>query len=318
MNLFDTDERFLQFCQAFQGLTNSQCLQDLFALYCQGPKPGYFLEFGIANGSRLSNTLLLELMGWKGLGGEPNPMLREKASRRRSAKIVGEALYHRSGDTLSFECNGLYGGLAETSDLRQTEARCSYTQTIEVDTISLKDLLCREQAPKAINYFSLDIEGAEEMILKELPVDEYSFHCVTVEHNNGPRRRSILNLMKGHGFQRVFKNLSGHDDWYINSQIKFRGWPLRLLRNLDNERGSLHLAKCLGRDEQKQEQAIANLYSIIYTRPKPHQRSFIDLATALRRSGRAIEAQNVIVRGLEIYPENERMLKELKIADTKP
>jgi hypothetical protein len=124
--------------------------------------------------------------------------------------------------------------------------------------------------------------------------------------------------MKGHGFQRVFKNLSGHDDWYINSQIKFRGWPLRLLRNLDNERGSLHLAKCLGRDEQKQEQAIANLYSIIYTRPKPHQRSFIDLATALRRSGRAIEAQNVIVRGMEIYPENERMLKELQIADANP
>ena len=318
MDLFDTDERFLQFCQAFQSLTNSQCLQDLFALYCQGSKPGYFLEFGIANGTRLSNTLLLELLGWKGLGGEPNPMLREKASRRRSAKIVGEALYHRSGDTLSFECNGLYGGLAETSDLRQTEARCSYTQTIEVETITLKDLLCREQAPKDINYFSLDIEGAEEMILKELPVDEYNFHCITVEHNKGPRRGSILKLMTGHGFQRVFKNLSGHDDWYINKQIKFRGWPPRLLRNFDNERGRLHLAKCLGRDEQNQEQAIANLYSLIYSRPKPHQRSFIDLATALKRSSRMVEAQNVLTRGLSLYPDNERMLKELQTIEINP
>ena len=318
MDLFDTDERFLQFCQAFQGLTNSQCLQDLFALYCRGARPGYFLEFGIANGSRLSNTLLLELLGWKGLGGEPNPMLREKAARRRSAKIVGEALYHRSGDTLSFECNGLYGGLAETSDLRQTEARCSYTQTIEVETITLKDLLCREQAPKDINYFSLDIEGAEEMILKELPVDEYNFHCITVEHNKGPRRGSILKLITGHGFQRVFKHLSGHDDWYINKQIKFRGWPPRLLRNFDNERGRLHLAKCLGRDEQNQEQAISNLYSIIYSRPKPHQRSFIDLATALGRSSRMVEAQNVLKRGLDIYPNNERMLKELKTIETNP
>ena len=68
MDLFDTDERFLQFCQAFQSLTNSQCLQDLFALYCQGSKPGYFLEFGIANGTRLFKYSIAGIIGVEGIG----------------------------------------------------------------------------------------------------------------------------------------------------------------------------------------------------------------------------------------------------------
>lgn len=311
MGLFDSRDRFLQFCEPFQHLTNSQSLQDLFALYCQGPKPGYFLEFGLANGSRLSNTLLLEIMGWKGLGGEPNPLLRRDAEARRSIPVVAEALYSSSGETLRFACNGLYGGLDATGERRVTEARSGFTDTIEVPTITLGDLLERHQAPKVIDYFSLDVEGAEMMVLSHLPLDRYRFRCFTIEHNFSPERQPILKLMQRHGFRRVFKELSGHDDWYVNTAARFRGWPARLLRRLDDERGRLHLARIQAGVLHDPEQAIARLYAVIFSRSRPHPRGFLELAALLQAQGRPLEAAGVLERGHHLHPGNVRLATRL-------
>jgi FkbM family methyltransferase len=311
MGLFDSRDRFLQFCEPFQQLTNSQSLQDLFALYCQGPKPGYFLEFGLANGSRLSNTLLLEIMGWKGLGGEPNPLLRRDAEARRSIPVVAEALYSRSGDTLNFACNGLYGGLDATGERRVMEPRSGFTDTIEVPTITLGDLLDRHNAPKVIDYFSLDVEGAELMVLSHLPLDRYRFRCFTIEHNFSPERKKILRLMQQQGFRRVFKQLSGHDDWYVNTASRFRGWPTRLLRRLDDERGRLHLARIQAGVLHDPEQAIARLYAVIFSKARPHPRGFLELAALLESQGRPLEAAGVLERGHGLHPANARLAGRL-------
>lgn len=310
MKLYEDSSRFLDFCQKFKGMTNSQSLQDLFALYFKGPKPGYFLEFGIANGSKFSNTLLLELMGWDGLAGEPNPWLREEASRRRSIPIVSEALYEHTGKTLRFDCNGLYGGLSNTSEGREQEKRSDQTGSIDVRTIKLRDLLDREKCPKNINFLSLDIEGAEETILADLPIEKYRFHCISVEHNFGVRRQKIESIMISHGFVRVFERLSGHDDWYINSSVKPRGWPQRLMKQIDSSRGRLHIAKCL--EDVDRDQAIANLYAMVYTVKKPHPRTFTDLVSMLKRGNRLVEAEKIARSGLEIYPDNGRLDRELR------
>ncbi|SBO42363.1 FkbM family methyltransferase [Cyanobium sp. NIES-981] len=315
MGLFDSSDRFLRFCEAFQHLTNSQCLQDLFALYCHGPRPGFFLEFGMANGTQLSNTLLLELMGWKGLGGEPNPLQRKAAEARRSITVVAEALYSRTGDTLQFACNGLYGGLDETADRRTTEARSGFTETIAVPTITLGDLLLREHAPHVIDYFSLDVEGAELTVLRNLPLESYTFRCFTVEHNFSPGRTKIHRLMVSLGFRRVFKDLSGHDDWYVNTAVRFAGWSPRLLRHLDDERGRLHLARLQHRAMAEPERAIATLYATLFSRPRPHPRGFLDLAALLRSAERLDEARAILLRGTALHPTNARILTLLAELD---
>ncbi|MFQ6537262.1 MULTISPECIES: FkbM family methyltransferase [Aphanothece] len=312
IGLFDSSERFLRFCEAFQHLTNSQSLQDLFALYCKGPGPGYFLEFGLANGTSLSNTLLLELLGWKGLGGEPNPVLRELAQARRSIPVVAEALYATSGDVLHFACNGLYGGLEEAGERLVQEARAAYTESIEVQTITLGDLLDREKAPKRIDYFSLDVEGAEEMILSHLPLDRYRFACLTVEHNYSAQRPRIRRLMKQQGFQRVFRELSGHDDWYVNSAMRFRGWPQRTLRRLNDERGRIHLARCQAGALDDRDKAIATLHATVLSRPRPHPRSFLELASLLLQAERPAEARQVLERARQLHPANARIGAQLE------
>lgn len=311
MGLFDSRDRFLAFCEVFQNLTNSQCLQDLFALYCHGPKPGFFLEFGLANGTQLSNTLLLELMGWKGLGGEPNPLLRKEAEARRTIPVVGEALYSRTGETLQFACNGLYGGLDETSELRISEARSGFTETLDVPTITLGDLLRREGAPKVIDYFSLDVEGAEMLVLSHLPLDTFTFRCFTVEHNFSAERPKIHRLMVQQGFRRVFRELSGHDDWYVNTAVRFRGWPARLLRRLDDERGRLHLARLQHKVMGDPDRAIAGLYATLFSRARPHPRGFLELSALLRSAGRLEEARAILLRGTALHPTNARLQRQL-------
>lgn len=87
----------------------------------------------------------------------------------------------------------------------------------EVETISLLELLDNHNAPKVIDYLSVDTEGSEYEILNTFDFDKYKFRIITVEHNfDVLKRNKIKNLLEINGYQRVFENLSKFDDWYIN------------------------------------------------------------------------------------------------------
>jgi hypothetical protein len=84
-----------------------------------------------------------------------------------------------------------------------------------VSTISLNDLLSKHNAPKHIDYLSIDTEGSEFEILNSFDFSSHSFGVVTVEHNFTPVRQKIFELLSGHGYTRQFENLSKFDDWYV-------------------------------------------------------------------------------------------------------
>lgn len=69
-------------------------------------------------------------------------------------------------------------------------------KTIKVKTISLLDLLKFHDAPKVIDYLSVDTEGSEFEILSNFPFNEYRFNFISIEHNYGPNRDLLINLMK--------------------------------------------------------------------------------------------------------------------------
>merc|ERR1712113_719908 len=48
-------------------------------------------------------------------------------------------------------------------------------------TVSLEELLKSSGAPREIDYMSLDVEGAESMVMKDFPWDSYHFLVLTVE-----------------------------------------------------------------------------------------------------------------------------------------
>jgi FkbM family methyltransferase len=197
----------------------SQIGQDLFVLdRLRWKRDGYYVEFGATDGLTLSNTWLLDKkFGWRGILAEPGRVWRDALSAQgRNAHIEFACVWTETGQTLSFSETPI----AELSALSAFKDRDhhdrSVATTYDVTTISLLDLLAKYDAPKVIDYISLDTEGSELAILEAFDFTRYRFRCITCEHNSTPDQQKIYDLLTRNGYRRVLEKLSLMDDWYVS------------------------------------------------------------------------------------------------------
>jgi FkbM family methyltransferase len=202
----------------------AQLQQDLVALWLKNKifgkeSQGYFVEFGATNGIDLSNSYLVETeFSWTGILAEPARVW-EKELRLNRANSVIETLcvWKESDSWLTFNETDE----PELSTVDSFSDKDSHSNTrqagkkYEVLTISLNDLLRKHQAPKYIDYLSIDTEGSEFEILNAFNFDEFSIGIITVEHNYTPQRELIFALLTSHGYKRKHENISAWDDWYV-------------------------------------------------------------------------------------------------------
>lgn len=199
-------------------------MQDLWVCYELGEKrDGYFVEFGATNGVKNSNTWLLETkLGWKGILAEPNPFWHADLTANRTAEIEKKCVSSRSGDSVTFittnDTDAELSGIANFADADHFAETRSRGDRIQLETISLDDLLDKYQAPVLIDYLSIDTEGSEFEILSNYSF-RHKFNTISVESNkkNGPL---IEELLLSKGYKRVFENLSQWDSWYIAAGLR--------------------------------------------------------------------------------------------------
>ena len=201
--------------------SKSQLGQDILGLSITGlTKPGYFVEFGAADGIALSNTFVLEKQfGWTGILCEPGTNWHQSLSRNRGCVIDTRCVYSVSGESVSFSENYL-GELSSITKFASPRKQGILKRTLasyQVETVSLKDLLDFHRAPKHIEFLSIDTEGSEFEILNGFDFQAYSFGAICVEHNFGPTRELINSLLTKNGYSQVHADLSEFDDWYIQS-----------------------------------------------------------------------------------------------------
>lgn len=94
-------------------------------------------------------------------------------------------------------------------------------RTYSVDTVSLVDLLREANAPKCIDYLSIDTEGSELAILNSFDFQAYVFKVITVEHNFRDDEIEIVDLLTRNGYIQVAPNLSGIEAWFVNSAFDY-------------------------------------------------------------------------------------------------
>lgn len=200
--------------------SKSQIKQDLFVLTELGFKErGFFVEFGATNGIGHSNTYLLEKeFKWNGILAEPAKGWHEELSLNRSCNIEHNFVWRDSHSTLSFnefeerELSTIYS--FNDSDKHRKSRKNG--KAYDVSSISLVDLLDKYNAPKIIDYLSVDTEGSEYEILSHFDFKKYSFKVITCEHNHTKYRRKIYELLTANGYTRKHIGFSKWDDWYVN------------------------------------------------------------------------------------------------------
>jgi FkbM family methyltransferase len=201
--------------------SKSQLGQDILGLSVSGlDTPGFFVEFGAADGVALSNSHILEKeFAWNGILCEPSKSWHQALGKNRNCIIDTRCVYSASGQKISFSENYL-GELSAVTEYAEPNSHGLLkrtTSSYEVETISLQDLLVSHGAPKNIEFLSIDTEGSEFEILKNFDFQSYRFGAICVEHNFADTREKINSLLLANGYQQVHADLSDFDDWYVQS-----------------------------------------------------------------------------------------------------
>ncbi len=201
----------------------SQIQQDLFVLLALDFKQnGYFVDFGATNGNFHSNSWILEKkFGWSGIIAEPGKCWHHDLLNNRKCQISTKCIWKESGENILFneaDDAGFSTIDAYTSSDHHSEMR-KYGNKYQVETISLSDLLDSHDAPKDIDYLSIDTEGTEYDILAAFDFEKWDISIITVEHNHTDKRDKIKTLLESKGFVWVLSSISQFDDWYVKPRL---------------------------------------------------------------------------------------------------
>jgi FkbM family methyltransferase len=172
-------------------------------------REGFFLDIGAHDGVELSNSYILEKRyNWSGICIEANPESFEQLKRNRRAICVNACLDASEG-FVNFAKRGMFGGIISVkTDNKSVDSQSDINA---MKTVTLEQLLKDIKAPNEIDYLSIDIEGAEERVLKGFPFKEYKFKCITIE-----RPTDVLkDILKDNGYV-LIKEIPGLDCFYLH------------------------------------------------------------------------------------------------------
>jgi len=216
--------------------SKSQLGQDIFvSANTNKEENNFFVEFGASNGITHSNTYLLEKeLNWNGILVEPAKIWHKDLIVNRKCAIDKRCIFTKSGEKLEFltvnnnkKGEIIYNGIDPEpglSSLKKYASNGDWASKVRiknsnkeiVETITLNDLLDFHNAPKKINYLSIDSEGSELDILKNFDFSKRKIYIISVEHNyHRTNRKAIQLILENEGYKKVYEKISKFDDWYI-------------------------------------------------------------------------------------------------------
>ncbi len=161
---------------------------------------GFFIELGAHDGITQSNTFYYEKKyNWKGILIEPVPKLFNYCKKYRSNKNL-----YFCNACVSFDFNKdkvklIYSNLMTTAvDLTSDDYRKKHLADPELNFFeknnyfyanarTLNSILKESKAPNIIDFFSLDVEGAEFDVLYGIDFSIYNFKYIIIETDNFER-----------------------------------------------------------------------------------------------------------------------------------
>ncbi|XP_045107887.1 uncharacterized protein LOC123502728 isoform X1 [Portunus trituberculatus] len=175
---------------------------------------GFFVECGALDGETRSNTLVFEKMyGWRGvlIEGDPKNFELVRKKNRRAWAVNGCLSTSPYPNVVMFKQSFNVGKI---SNLETGQKKTGYA---EVQCLPLYSILLALNTT-TVDYFSLDVEGAEMGVLKTIPWDKVDIKTLSVEFIHGGEGKDALKkYMEGLGY-RVFSEVT-HPGWLANDFI---------------------------------------------------------------------------------------------------
>lgn len=190
---------------------------------------GFFVDLAANQWKKGSNSYLLETFNhWKGICIEPNDLYFQELLGMRRCQLFINPVGKKIGEEIIFRFNGVFSGIAGDEfdqKLDPDEAKnlkSGYSRPLL--TVTLTTILDFYQAPRRLDYLSLDVEGAEFQVMSGLDHQRYIFSVLTVER---PKTKLHLFLAKnGYLFLRLLTDFPG-DALYVHHSIEDLSvlWP---------------------------------------------------------------------------------------------
>ena len=202
---------------AFYNLTFAQCGEDIaisrfFKGKIRNREPGFYVDVGCFDPRLGSNTYLFNCYGWRGICIDANPRFADDYKHIRPQDIFVHGAVGAGQERVFFAQHLENQGaskVGETADFGP-----GFAPAITVPTVALRDVF-RQHLPRgtAIDFMTLDLEGAEMDALESNDWDEFPATLVMMEAHgidrSNPTTYPTVAYLMTRGYE--FSTFMGHN-----------------------------------------------------------------------------------------------------------
>ena len=198
---------------------NAQNLQDIAAItFCKNER-GQYLDLGACHARKYSNSYLLQQLGWSGVLVEANPIFWADLSTRVSDKThllksgvgidFGKLQLLNAGPLSSFA-----GFEKEDTDGELRNKLSTRDGSFEIEVIPAKVIPTQYFNSSDLSYLSIDIEGMDVPVLRQIMDSGYQPEFITIEHNYVQRNvEAIVSIENEYSYRIICSRISAQDFW---------------------------------------------------------------------------------------------------------
>jgi hypothetical protein len=206
----------------FRKTWHGMLLQDkIVARVFGGKRGGFFIDLAAADAVGESNSIVLEQdYGWNGLCVEARASMMWGLAHRKCT-VIQAVVGGQTGEEVTFNFHGggtggWTSGIVGPSMFNKAASGPDTTQRLR--TVAIDTVLAHFEVPRVIDYFSLDVEGAEEGVILRFPWQQYTVLCMSIER---PSSR-VREILRRNGLVFLLRNppgVGGYDEIFIHESI---------------------------------------------------------------------------------------------------
>lgn len=186
---------------------------------------GTFLEFGALDGIRYSNTFGFDkALGWHGVHIEASPSSFELLALNRPEQldihvaVCDQPRVVHYADTGNPAVRGVVEFMSQPF-LQKWHKKLNPANLTGLPEVQCQPLaaILRHYGITHINFFVLDVEGAELVVLQAVDFSQISFDVIVIEADHGdlPKEQGVKDLLASHGYS-FFRHVR-RNDWFVRA-----------------------------------------------------------------------------------------------------